>query len=210
MKFAPIFRRFLIVLFFSLPAWATAATLGTDYVTLDRPVPADNRHGVEVVEVFSFACPHCFDLEPLLRTWIAQNRGKIHFVGVPVVASPAGEPMARAFYAAQMLGKEWPYREALFNAIHKQFQDWRNPQTLLNAAQKAGIDRKRFEAMMNSFTVQSKVNRARQLTEAYGVTGVPTIIVGGQFRTSPAYTSGDYKKMLAIVDDLVKQVKNDQ
>lgn len=207
MTLSKAFSRILLLLLLSMPLLASALTAGTDYAPLDRPVPADSRRGVEVVEVFSFSCPHCYELEPALKTWLAKNRGKVNFVALPVVASPNSEPLARAFYAAQVLGKEWPYREALFNAIHKEGQDWRNSDTLLKAAAKVGLDPKKFEATMNSFTVQTRVNHARQLTEAYGITGVPTMVVAGQYRTSPAYTNGDNVRMLGIVDELVRTAR---
>lgn len=201
-------RIFLLMLLGGSPAFAWALTAGTDYVKLDQPVPADNRKGIEVTEVFAFSCPHCFALEPVLQQWLAKNKDKVHFVAVPVVANPGQEGMARAFYAAQALGKEHAYREALFNAIHRKGMDWQDPATFTQVARQVGLDPARFQAMMNSFTIATKVNRARQLTEDYGVTGVPTLIVAGRYRTSPAYANGDNVKLMQIVSQLVQKAQN--
>lgn len=201
-------NRLFLVLMLSSPAFAWALSAGTDYVPLERPVPADNRKGVEVVEVFAFSCPHCYQLEPVLQQWLSKNKGRVKFVGMPVVGNPSQEGMARAFYAAQALGKEHAYREALFDAIHKQGMDWQNPATFVQAARQVGLDPARFQAMMNSFSVAAKVNQARQLTEEYGVTGVPSLIVAGRYRTSPAYTGGDNTKLMQVVGQLVQKARS--
>ena len=41
---------------------------GTDYTVIDPPVPTSTGDKVEVVEVFSYACPHCAHLGPRSRT----------------------------------------------------------------------------------------------------------------------------------------------
>ncbi len=48
------------------------------------------------------------------------------------------------------------------------------------------IDKKKFIDTFNSFSVQSKVNRVRQLMEAYRIDGVPTVVIDGQYITSPS------------------------
>ena len=51
---------------------------------------------------------------------------------------------------------------------------------------KQDIDQKKFAETFNSFTVQSKVARVRQLQDIYRIEGVPTIAIDGQYVTSPA------------------------
>ena len=40
---------------------------GEHYVVLDRPVPTRDNSKVEVVELFSYGCPHCYEFEPLVK-----------------------------------------------------------------------------------------------------------------------------------------------
>ena len=51
---------------------------------------------------------------------------------------------------------------------------------------KQDIDQKKFAETFNSFTVQSKVARVRQLQDIYRIDGVPTVAIDGQYVTSPS------------------------
>ena len=44
-----------------------------------------------------------------------------------------------------------------------------------------GVDRAKFSAAYNSFSMESKVTRAKQMIRSYGITGTPTLIVDGKY-----------------------------
>ena len=70
--------------------------------------------------------------------------------------------------------------------------------------EKNGIDRKAFIDMFNSFAVQTKMRRASQLAEGYGVDGVPAFGVAGRWYTAPSMT-GSNPAALAMVDQLIER-----
>ena len=45
---------------------------GRDYTRLNAPPPTDRK--IEVIEFFSYGCPHCNDLEPYLQAWFRRSR----------------------------------------------------------------------------------------------------------------------------------------
>jgi thiol:disulfide interchange protein DsbA len=52
--------------------------------------------------------------------------------------------------------------------------------------EKQGVDMKKFTDTYNSFSVQSKVGRVPQLQATFRLEGVPTVVIDGQYITSPS------------------------
>src|SRR5436305_13163837 len=61
-----------------------------------------------------------------------------------------------------------------------------------------GVDPAKYHEVEKSFTVDSKLKRANQLTVAYKVDGVPRIIVDGKLYTGPEFAGGEDKMMGAV------------
>ena len=53
------------------PASFAAVAEGKDYTVLREAQPSEAKGKVEVVEVFSYACPHCFEMHPRIEAWAA-------------------------------------------------------------------------------------------------------------------------------------------
>ncbi|GAB3379898.1 thiol:disulfide interchange protein DsbA/DsbL [Lysobacter fragariae] len=142
---------------------------------------------IEVVEVFSYTCPHCAEFEPMLLAWRGRQTADVKFTPV---AGPFGgnpEPFVKAFYAAQSLGLLAKTHEALFRAIHIDHS--------LNAMGadnekvaafygKFGADPKVFLSTMTSFAVDAKAKRAIQYIQAAGVEGTPSLVINGKYRVT--------------------------
>jgi thiol:disulfide interchange protein DsbA len=72
-----------------------------------------------------------------------------------------------------------------------------------------GIDRNAFLASYRSFAVISKARAAKQLTEAYRIDGVPTIVMQGRYVTSPSI-AGTKAKAISVMDYLVEKIRKDK
>ncbi|MBF0420665.1 MAG: hypothetical protein HQL78_10935, partial [Magnetococcales bacterium] len=79
---ALLLRAFALVLFVLTFGSAQAAEPeafvpkeGIDYATIANPVPAPAGKP-EIVEVFNFKCPHCYDLHPHLEAWQKASGGE--------------------------------------------------------------------------------------------------------------------------------------
>ena len=59
-----------------------------------------------------------------------------------------------------------------------------------------------FEITWNSFEVAQKIRVAQDLTRRYAITGVPTVVVNGKYRTG-AGEAGGYPQLLELLDELI-------
>lgn len=184
---------------------ATAPARGEDgYVTLAAPQPTSDPQKIEVVELFSYACPHCFQFEPMLHEWSAAQPKDVVLVRIPAVFRPSWEPLARAYYAAEMLGVLDKTHMALFKAIHEQKQKFESEDDIVKLVTAQGVDEKQFRDAYKSFGVAAKLNRGKQMLQRYAVSGVPTLIIDGKYRTS-ATEAGSHDGMLSVAEKLIAQ-----
>jgi thiol:disulfide interchange protein DsbA len=171
-------------------AAATAAPAnpqeGKDYTLLDKPMQTEPGQKVEVIEFFSYACPHCYALDPALHQWVKKQGDRVSFKRVPASFRPSWTVLQKLYYALEAMGKLEELHPKVFGAIHEQRQRLETDAAVTDFVVKYGIDRAKFLEAYNSFGVQTKVNRAMQLQEAMQVNSVPLVIVGGRYVTSPA------------------------
>ena len=182
---------------------------GTHYEVIDIPVEtgleAELPRKVEVVEVFSYMCVHCYSFDPLLNRWEQGKSAQAVFNRLPAVFSSDWAVMAQAFYTAEILGVAQQMHEPLFAAIHTQPKNLRD-EDILAALFKdnASVSKEEFSKSYNSFFVRSRVMQAGAKSRAYGITGVPTMIVNGKYRVG-ARKAGSNQGMLDVVDFLVQK-----
>lgn len=172
------------------------------YQDITPPVPTTSGGKIEVVEMFWYGCPHCYAFEPSLNRWKAHLPKDVEFKRVPAVFNPRWEFSARIYYTAEVLGVLDKLHEEIFDAMHKTHIPLNNEVEVEAFFAQHGVDKKLFEETFNSFAVNSKVNWARHLTNAYGIDGVPTMIVNGKYRTS-ASLAGGHEEVLKVVDGLI-------
>jgi thiol:disulfide interchange protein DsbA len=204
-----------LLLPFVISTACTAADFveGTEYTRLATPQPTSDPDKIEVVEMFSYACPHCFHMEPELNDWLKSKPDDVVFVRLPVVFRPEWEVLAKAYFTAQILGVLDKTHEALFEAIHVKNQKFDDEAAMQAFFVSEGVSAEDFRNTFNSFAVAVKVNSAKLMTRRYAITGVPTFIVNGKFSTSASLVGGKEKdlsvkelneKTLKVVDYLVE------
>lgn len=182
---------------------------GTDYIVLGKPAPVDTPAGkVEVVEFFSYNCPHCAAFEPQLEAWVKKLPPNVVFKRIPVpFVGNDTEVKQRLYYTLEAMGKVDEFQMALFDAIHKQRQPLFGEAAVLAWAEKQpGLDAKKFAELFKSFTVVGKAKRAAQLTNDYRVAGVPALGVAGRWYVD-GDTAGSLDRALQVVDYLIGEAK---
>ncbi len=186
------------------PVQAEDVATRVDSVTLDTPQPTSDPSKIEVVEMFSYGCPHCDHFEPLLHKWVEALPNDVVFVRIPVVFRASWEVLARAYYVAEMLGVSDKTHSALFKAIQEDKQRIEDVDALAKFFVDQGVDDKKFRDAYNSFGVAAKINRGKQMTQRYGITGVPTLFINGKYSTSNS-EAGSFEGMLKATDKLIEQ-----
>ncbi len=161
---------------------------------------------IEVLEVFWYGCPHCYHFEPHLEEWIPTLAEDTKFQRMPGVFRRDWEPGAKVFYTAKVLGILDTLHRSFFDAIHQQKKRLLKESDIADFFVSQGISKEDFERAYNSPTVAINLRRAKLMSPKYGITGVPSIIVDGRYRTS-ASQAGSYGEMLKVVEQLLEKVR---
>ena len=197
----------LVCLFLPLTSYGQESYIeGQHYERISPAVKTVDASKVEVVEVFWYGCPHCFDFEPHINEWKKNNADKVDFRRMPAIFNKNWVPHARAYYTAEILGVLDTIHPALFNALHKKRQRIFTEESLRQFFLDQGVSAEDFDTTYHSFAVDSKTRQAMVSTRDYGITGVPALIVNGRFWTSARLT-GDFDGMLKVVDHLADKEK---
>jgi thiol:disulfide interchange protein DsbA len=207
---AVLFRLFIAAAF-SIAGFAAHADVhpGKEYELLSPPQAVETGKKIEVLEIFSYACPHCFDLEPDINKWAKLLPKDVEFRRLPAIFRESWMPFAKMFYTFEAMGLTEKLHGDFFNAIHAQHVRFDNDNALFDWAEKHGVNRKNFADTYSSFAIQSKALRAKQLTKAYGIGGVPAVIVDGKYRTSVSNT-GSHAGLMSALDQLIKQARQER
>jgi len=181
---------------------------GKDYDLISPPQPTE-KGKVEVIEFFSYMCPHCDNIDPVVNKWTKTLAKDVLFQRLPVVFRPQWEAPARLYYTLDAMGELEKLHPAAFSAIHRERADLMNEAGVTNWAVQKGLDRKKFADTYNSFAVQSKAQGSKQKQGAYGIPGVPSFVVAGRYRT-PDNFPGSHDELLKLVDGLVAKARSEQ
>lgn len=207
-------RRMALIAFVSmLPAFAQAQTgsdesapqEGREFTTMAAPLPMAPVDGkIEVVEVFSYACIHCANFQPYVDNWKKTLPADVNFIYMPMSQGGSWEAFGRAFYAAQSMGLLEKTHDALFKAVHIEKRKFASLSDIAAFYGDYGVDPKVFESTMQSFAVNAKINRARQLAPRWMIQGTPTLVVAGKYRVMASPETG-LPGMLKTADYLIER-----
>jgi len=180
---------------------------GKQYQRLGKRAPTEAAAGkIEVVEFFWYSCPHCNAFEPRLTAWTKRLPADVSFRRVPVAFRDDFVPQQRLYYTLETMGRLDDLHAKVFDEIHNKRQPTNREDLILAFAEKNGLDRARFQEVYNSFSVQTKARRAKQLQDLYEVQGVPAMGVAGLYITD-GDMSGTMDRALQVVEYLVGEAR---
>jgi thiol:disulfide interchange protein DsbA len=188
-----------------LPGLAAQAAPQVDVeYKLIRPAQPVSGSKIEVIEFFSYACPHCAEFEPALQGWLKRKPKDVDYRAVPVVFRSQWKPSAKLFYTLETLGVIDQYHQKIYDAFHKDGKELVTDQAVKDWVKSAGIDTTKFDQTYDSFAVDTKVQRAMATGRAYGVQFTPALAVNGKYFTGPSMAGGhDYAKFFGVLDQLI-------
>ena len=178
---------------------------GKDFTTLNPPQAVDAAGKVDVVEFFWYRCPHCYNLEPVLTDWVKKLPREVQFRRVPAIFNDEWALDARVYFALEATGDLARVHARLFDAIHQQggvrlkgdaYMKW-----VAEWLGKNGVDLAKYDATLRSFSVETKLKRAIQMTQAYKIDGVPAIGVQGRWVVSASMV-GERQAMINVTEYL--------
>lgn len=179
--------------------------LGKDYKVLNsaQSVPAGNK--IEVLEFFFYGCSHCFKMHPALTAWEKKIPKDVELIYVPTIFNASWEPMARTYYALELMGQGMRLHDDLFNAWNVNNIDLSDKAKIVDFVGQRGVDRKKFSDTYNSFTMQSKISRSKQLAKIYGIRGTPSLTVDGKYLISGLGPDESIQVLNAMIDKARKE-----
>ena len=179
---------------------------GLEYQRIEPALPlsdAREQGRVEVVEMFFYACPHCYELDPRLKKWL-EDKPYVDFYRMPAIVGPTWADQARAFYMAEKLGNSEALHQAMFRSIHEDGEQVYNEYAIMKFFTAQGFDAKEIDELYYSKEIAERVNDARVRTVKYGLRGVPAVIVNGKFKTAPYFVRSQ-EEMLKVLEELVNR-----
>ncbi len=179
---------------------------GRQFKKIEPPVPPATPGKIEVIEFFSYACPHCNEFEPTLEAWVKKLPADVAFTRVPVPFLMNFENLMRTYYSLETLGQVDAMQRKIFAAIHVEHNYLEKPADIAALMAKNGIDAAKFTSVFNSFSVANSVTRAKKLRGTYNIDSVPTIAVNGRWTTSPADANG-LEQATAVADYLIQRAR---
>ncbi|HSN18764.1 MAG TPA: thiol:disulfide interchange protein DsbA/DsbL [Gammaproteobacteria bacterium] len=177
----------------TLPALADQTNFfqGIQYEAVKPAQQTDVKPGqIEVIEFYWYGCPVCNALEPYVEGWEKQLPANVVFKRVPA-AWPNTEFYvdAQAIAVADVLGIGEKIREPFFNAIHEDGEVAlrTDKDALRQFFAKFGIKPADFDAAWDSAAVKARLIAYQKLADAYDISGVPTLIVNGKWKTGAGH-----------------------
>lgn len=176
---------------------------GVDYRQLTPRVDTGLPEGrVQVVEVFWYGCPHCYQFQPVLREWRKTLPEHVEFTHMPAPFNDLWALHARVFFAAEALGVLDQVHLPFFDAIHAQGRNMQSESAILRFVDQRGLDADAFREAMRSPETTTALADAGLLVQAFQVEGVPSMVVDGRAMVSAGMT-GSHEGMVRVVDQLI-------
>ena len=163
------------------PAMTSGVKEGVDYSVMPNQEATDEP---VVYEFFSYTCPHCYNLEPVMLDWKKNYKSdQVRFQQIPVFI-PQVEHLTYGFYTAETLGVLEEVHANIFNEWHGKKNIIRTKEQLVPIFQAAGVSKSEFEETYASAEVEAKVAEAKALMAQFQVTSFPLLIVNEKYQVT--------------------------
>ena len=181
-----------------------AAVEGIDYRKIDPPQHSSTTNKIEVLEFFSYGCPHCNEFYPLVTAWAAKLPKDVLFSRIAAgLGRTAWTNLAKTYYALVSTGDMTRVDAQLFHAIHEEHAPLFDEKAISQWVAQHGVDAAKFNTAFESFGVNTKANQADDMVENYKVDGVPTLTVDGRY----VVLGNSFEQILQNADAVIAKVR---
>ena len=199
------FARSLLLLLIAVPLLAQSDTYeeGRNYQRIVPSQPTDANGKIEVVELFWYGCPHCYRFQPYITRWAKNKPADVVYRRMPAILGEHWALLARAFYTAEALGITDRIHQPLFDAIHAEKRRMDSEDAIMAFFAEHGVSNDAFRKTFNSFAINAKVNRAREMSRRYQAQATPSVVINGKYILNPDNSDGNFNTMIKIMDYLI-------
>jgi thiol:disulfide interchange protein DsbA len=191
---------------------------GKNWFPVEPAQPTANADKIEIVEVFSYACPACNMFQPTMDKLKSALPANVEISYLPAAFRTDEDwpVFQRAFYAAQALGILDKTHGATFDAVwkddgtlriadattHRPIKPMPTIENIAAFYAKFGVKAEDVVGVANSFAVNTKMKHADAQLKAYGVDSTPTLILNGKYRFNVA-SAGGVDKVVPLIKFLI-------
>lgn len=182
------------------------------YIELAEPaqlVKANNPEQVEVVEVFSYTCGHCYQLEAPVANWLKSKPEDVSFIRIQMPGEGVWENLARTYFTLETMNKVEEGHPVMYQAtMVDRLRALDKDSIAAYLAKNADIDPNEFKKLWNSFPVTSSYNRALDLVQnQYKVDYTPVFIIDGKYLVNGETSRAtSYAEIVQAVDEVSKEL----
>jgi thiol:disulfide interchange protein DsbA len=187
-------------------ALAGAVRGDAPFAEIRPPLAVGTAGRIEVVELFWYECPHCYQLAPHLERWSSRLPADVLLQRVPVAFNDRWRIAAQLYYALESMGQAARLHRPLFEAIHRDGLRIVDARELAGWLAQQGVDPERVAAAQTSFTVAGRLARAQELVLAARVDSVPALLIHGRYTVS-AGQAGSFRRFFEIADALIERAR---
>ncbi|HEY6642220.1 thiol:disulfide interchange protein DsbA/DsbL [Povalibacter sp.] len=180
---------------------------GRDFTKLATPQTPQTQDRIEVIEFFSWGCPHCDRFHPLITPWAAKLPANVKFIRVPVsMGHQQWGQLVRTYYALEATGDLERLDSAVFDALHRQGLRLFDEPSITAWVASQGVNAGKFYTAFNSPEVSMRAQQAEQLSRDYQVQGIPKITVAGKYEVH----ANDFNQMLVNATQVIQLVMTEE
>lgn len=179
---------------------------GKEYTLLDAPVRPQDPNKIEVTEVFSYTCSHCFHFEPIISAWAKTQKADVTLVQSHINWNAGTAPYQRGYYTTVLLKLKDKTHQAIFDNLHRDNKPLGTAEAWADFLAPYGVAKATVLSTYNSFAVNSLIAQADSRNMAYKVTGTPEMIVDGRYHISTRNLASQ-EDMLKVADFLIAKVR---
>jgi protein dithiol oxidoreductase (disulfide-forming) len=174
---------------------------GKNFLRLSPAQPTSTGNGqIEVDEFFMYICPHCYNLEPYVESWLEHKPAYVNFVRVPTTWDAQKKLHAQAFYAEKALGKVDQMHMPFFQEIHVNGNLLDTPAKIAEFFGRYGVSKQEFDSVFDSFAVNLNVNQATERGTRYRIDSTPSFVVNGTYRTDVSMAGGTPDELFKLLE----------
>ena len=173
---------------------------GIDYKRIYNENKYKKTKKIEVVEFFGLFCPHCRNFSPVIEKWAKKLPANVEFKKLHVPFREISHQ--RLYFTLKKMGLIDQHLAKLFADIQDKRLPLKDFLSITIWVEDNGLSLTDFEKEWNSKKVKNDMKEASSLMKLFKVTGVPQIIVDGEFLTSPAMV-GSNRRIIGLLDYLI-------
>ena len=171
---------------------------------------------VTIIVFGDYLCNHCASFSLRERPRIEEElveTGKARLVFYDFVLDPRAEAgrflAARAARCAGDQGRFWDYHDRLYRSQITWGPDPDKVELFQEYAQEVGLDTGEFRSCLNSDRFAQEVTANRELAQALGLSGTPSVLVGTQGGMSRRLNDYSFESIRSAVEEILESTASD-